>query len=848
MSSSNETGDFLARHGATLIDNGYEIVPIKPGRKSPTINGWEDVRSTKAHLQKWLANGHATAGVGIATKHTPAIDFDIYDRDVVDRMVEFTRDNLGDAPIRVGRAPKALMLYSTDKPFTKVMSARWKSPDGKINRVEVLGEGQQFVAYHIHPDTGRPFEWLTEDDPLNTTPIDLEPIDVRHAQAVCREFDRLAQELGWERVGNSSEYRDAAASADADDVLAELPPPEETEEEVNRVRSALEAIDADCDYDTWRNVVFGLKSTRWECAEELAREWSQKYDGFKEREFKTLWKSGDKREKRSRVTIATVIEYAKKAGWDASRKPTAQEQGDAADTIMAEVQAIASLTEGRSEAITAVITKIAKADLTASLEERLLKALKDVAKVGLTALRKDVREAKRAATGDKATHASYARLLITMLEEKTTVPPVGVESMIYTYSRKEGIWNGRLAEDYEVDVARAFDARENCERRTDYLAIAKHAYALCARGNEEFFVEAPIGLACKGRFYSIDDDGEITREALTAEHRQRVLSPVRPVKGDMPLFEKFLEQTFEGDQNDEQINLLQEIIGAIYLGVLYKFEKAVLFKGEGRAGKGTLQRIISAMVAKTATCAVSPFRWDSEYYIGTLAGKRLNLVGELPQDEPIPAAHFKTVTGRDPLTGRHPGSKPFAFQSQAAHLFSTNHFIHTKDHSEAFYSRWLLLEFRNSRIGMEGGIDSNLAERIIENELPAIAAWALQGAKRLLDRGFFEITQVHERMLAQWKQRTSSLLEFLLDRDECTLGDAKKHGVRRSVFYERYATWCRVSNRRPLGKQRLYDDLRSATIAKLGVRLGTDHTGADIIRGVSISAWDAGAFEVDDDL
>jgi len=51
-----------------------------------------------------------------------------------------------------------------------------------------------------------------------------------------------------------------------------------------------------------------------------------------------------------------------------------------------------------------------------------------------------------------------------------------------------------------------------------------------------------------------------------------------------------------------------------------------------------------------------------------LAGKRLNVVGEFPEDMPIPATDFKTVTGRDLLSGRDPGGRQFTFRSEAAHI------------------------------------------------------------------------------------------------------------------------------------------------------------------------------------
>jgi hypothetical protein len=51
-------------------------------------------------------------------------------------------------------------------------------------------------------------------------------------------------------------------------------PPPETQEEIARVKSMLAAIPADCDRETWRNVVWAVMATGWTCAEDLAREWS----------------------------------------------------------------------------------------------------------------------------------------------------------------------------------------------------------------------------------------------------------------------------------------------------------------------------------------------------------------------------------------------------------------------------------------------------------------------------------------------------------------------------------------------------------------------------------------------
>lgn len=859
-------------HGLKLVENGYAIIPIPKGTKGPRFEGWQDVRVTtaeqyaefvvgKRRVEKqdgrkgdfvMVPNVRETDGIGILTKFNPAIDIDCYDETIVAKMIEFCTKLIGAAPVRIGNAPKALLMYIAGKPFNKITSARYYDPanadrDPKRNgqRIEILGDGQQFVAYHTHPDTGKPYVWPDEwMNPLDVPCLDLPTLYPEQALEVCRAFERLCKEAGWEKIGEGSVS--LGGTTDPDDALAELPPPPETEEEVERVRSALEAMkphSSEYDYDEWRNVLFALKWTRWDCAEALAREWSETSDKHVTKEFNTVWRGAQKRNRGREMTLGTLFSMAKKVGWDASRAVSEEEIAANVETIKNKIAAI-EFENNTSKAVQQIIKDMAKLPLTSSDEGDLLKLLKKETGYGVVDMRRDLTKARKEHNKQERfieTHAGYASNIISQLEDNSGVRPVGVEGNIYVYSERKGVWQGTMSSDFAVEISRQFDGRPNCERRSDYTAIAAHAYSILSMGNEQFFENAPIGLACEGRFYKVNDNGEIEREEIEHNHRQRVLSPVRPNVMETPLWNNFLDQTFESiheGEKQQQIDLLQEVMGSIMLGTLAKYEKAVLFKGPGRAGKGTVMKIIEKLLPTEVRSAVSPFKWDSEYYLANLAGKRLNVVGELPDDEPIPAAQFKTVTGRDTLTGRHPSHRPFTFRNQAAHVFNTNHYIYTKDHTEAFYSRWILLEFRNSRIGRESEQQTDLAEQIIEKELPGIMAWGLQGAKRLEQRGYFLTTKTHHRMMSEWRHRVSTLIEFLLDGEVCKLGEVR---VRRADLYRAYVEWCKESNRRPMGKMKLYDELDSYGCSQLGVRKGTDEKMGDVVIGVALirdSIWE----------
>lgn len=430
--------------------------------------------------------------------------------------------------------------------------------------------------------------------------------------------------------------------------------------------------------------------------------------------------------------------------------------------------------------------------------------------------------------GIAPTHHGYAKdLIVQMTCDKWA--PVGYEGSLYVVDPASGLWVRKPVELLERLVAESHDGNANCLRRADYSAIAQHAISLA--NDDAFFQNIPVGLACPNGFYQINGN-EVTVIDLSPDHRQRVQLNFTPKKQDTPMFDSFLHETFVSDKDGEeeqQRRLVQEISGAIMLGLMPRFQKAVQFYDPlGRAGKGTLERVLRELVPKSFVTAVSPFVWHKEYYVAALAGARFNVVGELPDNESIPAAMFKTVTGGDLITGRHPTHRPIVFKNEAAHLFMSNHLINTRDHSEAFFARWLIVEFPNSRLRTGLPLDPMLADRIIEHDLVGIAQWALEGAIRLMGNGAFSKSAAHDRLMAQWRRSTNSLEEFI--HEQCEVGNDNLT-TRRSEFYLSYMDWCKDSGRKPFSKGRVKELL--AHNVGLGITL-TVINGYETFRGVKV--------------
>lgn len=244
--------------------------------------------------------------------------------------------------------------------------------------------------------------------------------------------------------------------------------------------------------------------------------------------------------------------------------------------------------------------------------------------VSLVAINEGIKaQALKSATA--ATHHGYASDLI----ERLTVAdwaPVGHEGSLFVVDPASGLWVRHPTEALERLVAQTHDGKTNCERRSDYSGIAQHAISLAS--NDSFFADAPVGVACPDGFYQVVG-GAITRQPLSPAFRQRVKLNVTPASQPTPMFDRFMHETFQSGKEGEEAEqraLVQEIAGAILLGIMHQHQKAVQFYDPfGRAGKGTLERLLRQLVPPAFVTAVSPFVWHKEYYVAALAGARLNL-------------------------------------------------------------------------------------------------------------------------------------------------------------------------------------------------------------------------------
>ena len=136
------------------------------------------------------------------------------------RIEALAGEMLGQTPLRrVGRAPKSLLVYRTSMPFKKLATEEHFFVDGSKVQVEVLGQGQQFVGFGIHPATGQEYQW-TDRSPLDVNWEALPSVTSEQVgPVVCSE----STSAGWRSPPLAIKSRWIVAVARSVSVPAALP-------------------------------------------------------------------------------------------------------------------------------------------------------------------------------------------------------------------------------------------------------------------------------------------------------------------------------------------------------------------------------------------------------------------------------------------------------------------------------------------------------------------------------------------------------------------------------------------------------------------------------------------------
>jgi hypothetical protein len=185
-----------------LCASDFDPVPVKG--KWPHIEGWQKLGGVNPDTIKlWTGMYFDHESTGILTARTPALDIDILDPEAAQAVEDLVRkrfDGLGCVLTRFGRAPKRAILFRCDQPFEKI-TVKFAAPH-ENERLELLADGQQLVAFGIHVDTHKPYSWFG-GEPGQIERDELPDISAEEARELVEACVAVLAPFGYELATGS---------------------------------------------------------------------------------------------------------------------------------------------------------------------------------------------------------------------------------------------------------------------------------------------------------------------------------------------------------------------------------------------------------------------------------------------------------------------------------------------------------------------------------------------------------------------------------------------------------------------------------------------------------------------
>lgn len=290
----------------------------------------------------------------------------------------------------------------------------------------------------------------------------------------------------------------------------------------------------------------------------------------------------------------------------------------------------------------------------------------------------------------------------------------------------------------------------------------------------------------------------------------------------------------------DAITALQEWFGYVLCGRT-DLQKMLLVVGPMRSGKGTVARILTALVGKDNMTGPSMSSLTTNFGLADLLGKSLAVVADarLPRlGADTIVERLLTISGEDTVTVDRKHKDPWSGRLPTRVMLLSNELPAFQDQSGAIASRLIVLTMTVSNLGRE---DTSL-EADLRRELPGILNWALDGLDRLIERGRFVEPASSTAAVALLAAAVSPIKAFLTD--WCVLDSSPDSYATKDDLYQAWRDWCREEGRdHPGTKQKFSRDLFAAGVGieETRVRIGGNrvqsYSGVRLNRPAAGQGW-----------
>jgi P4 family phage/plasmid primase-like protien len=244
----------------------------------------------------------------------------------------------------------------------------------------------------------------------------------------------------------------------------------------------------------------------------------------------------------------------------------------------------------------------------------------------------------------------------------------------------------------------------------------------------------------------------------------------------------------------ENFELLKEMYGFL-LFKNYNIQKAIIFVGSGGNGKSVQLHVIKSFLgAENISSETLHDIMDDRTSGAQLFGKLANIAADIKDANIFDSDMFKRLTsGMDTVSAQFKFQNKFTFVNYAKLLFSCNVVPRSKDNSNGYFRRWVLVKFPFT---FEGTSDNkNLKNELTtEEELSGLFNLAVEKYFILKSQNKFSYTENVDEIREEYINMSDPLQVFINDFVE----PEQFSTILKSEFYNKYIEFCTLKKIPPI--------------------------------------------------
>ncbi len=267
---------------------------------------------------------------------------------------------------------------------------------------------------------------------------------------------------------------------------------------------------------------------------------------------------------------------------------------------------------------------------------------------------------------------------------------------------------------------------------------------------------------------------------------------------------KFLESIWPGEA--DSVACLQEWFGYLLTPDTSR-HKMLMIVGPPRAGKGTIGRVLRALVGPDNCAAPALGKLGDRFALAALLDKTVAILADARlsgrADSVAIAEELLGISGEDARTADLKFKSPVTTTLRTRFVFFSNELPRFGDSSGAIVSRFVFLKLVKSFKGIE---DETLESRLMP-ELPGILLWALAGWQRLQAQGRFTSPESSQELREDAEALASPVSVWA---DDCCQLDPEEWESTSNLFNS-WREWCDEHGRdRPGHQEQFVRDMLAA--------------------------------------